>query len=132
MSFADGRSLEWTVAFSVRFRGSYMRSLKIVYALTRLLTHPPDNPRSDSEAFGITHTRARPGRRCSQALLHFMVLLELGFHPIMRRALLKGTVRFTGPAMRPDPTEPGWKNKVRADPSVITRIIIPFEGFAGR
>lgn len=61
-----------------------------------------------------------------------MVLLELGFHPIMRRALLKGTVRFTGPAMRPDPTEPGWKDKVRADPSVITRIIIPFEGFTGR
>jgi spore coat protein A, manganese oxidase len=44
----------------------------------------------------------------------------------------KGTIRFTGPAVPPDPTEAGWKDTVRADPGVITRIIIPFEGFAGR
>ena len=44
----------------------------------------------------------------------------------------KGTVRFTGPAIPPAPTESGWKDTVRADPGVITRIIIPFEGFTGR
>jgi spore coat protein A len=44
----------------------------------------------------------------------------------------KGTVRFTGPAIPPAPTESGWKDTVRAEPGVITRIIIPFEGFAGR
>ncbi len=44
----------------------------------------------------------------------------------------KGTVRFTGPAIPPAPTESGWKDTVRADPSLITRIIVPFEGFAGR
>ena len=44
----------------------------------------------------------------------------------------KGTVRFTGPAIPPAPTEAGWKDTVRADPGVITRIIIPFEGFTGR
>ncbi len=44
----------------------------------------------------------------------------------------KGTVRFTGPAIPPAPTESGWKDTVRADPGLITRIIIPFEGFAGR
>jgi spore coat protein A len=44
----------------------------------------------------------------------------------------KGTVRFTGPAIPPAPTETGWKDTVRADPGLITRIIIPFEGFAGR
>jgi spore coat protein A, manganese oxidase len=44
----------------------------------------------------------------------------------------KGTVRFTGPATPPDPTEAGWKDTVRADPGVITRLIIPFEGYAGR
>lgn len=44
----------------------------------------------------------------------------------------KGTVRFTGPALPPDPTEAGWKDTVRADPGMVTRIIIPFEGFTGR
>jgi len=44
----------------------------------------------------------------------------------------KGTVRFTGPAIPPAPTERGWKDTVRAEPGLITRIIIPFEGFAGR
>jgi spore coat protein A len=44
----------------------------------------------------------------------------------------KGTVRFTGPAIPPAPTETGWKDTVRAAPGLITRIIIPFEGFAGR
>jgi len=44
----------------------------------------------------------------------------------------KGTVRFTGPAIPPAPTESGWKDTVRAEPGVITSIIIPFEGFAGR
>ncbi len=44
----------------------------------------------------------------------------------------KGTVRFTGPAIPPDPAESGWKDTVRADPGVITRIIIPFAGFTGK
>jgi spore coat protein A len=44
----------------------------------------------------------------------------------------KGTVRFTAPAIPPSPTESGWKDTVRAEPGVMTRIIIPFEGFTGR
>jgi spore coat protein A, manganese oxidase len=44
----------------------------------------------------------------------------------------KGTVRFTAPAIPPAPSERGWKDTVRAESGVITRIIIPFEGFAGR
>jgi spore coat protein A, manganese oxidase len=44
----------------------------------------------------------------------------------------KGTIRFVAPAVPPDPTEAGWKDTVRADPGVMTRIIIPFEGFQGR
>jgi spore coat protein A, manganese oxidase len=44
----------------------------------------------------------------------------------------KGTVRFIAPAVPPAPTENGWKDTVRADPGMITRIIIPFEGYAGR
>jgi spore coat protein A, manganese oxidase len=44
----------------------------------------------------------------------------------------KGTINFTGPAMPPDPSETGWKDTVRADPGVVTRIIAKFEGFPGR
>jgi len=44
----------------------------------------------------------------------------------------KGTLRFTGPAQLPEPHESGWKDTVRADPAMVTRILIPFEGYAGR
>jgi spore coat protein A, manganese oxidase len=44
----------------------------------------------------------------------------------------KGVLRFTGPAQAPEPLEAGWKDTVRADPGVVTRILVPFEGYAGR
>lgn len=44
----------------------------------------------------------------------------------------QGTLRYRGGAVPPEPGEMGWKDTVRADPGMITRIIIPFEGFTGR
>jgi spore coat protein A len=44
----------------------------------------------------------------------------------------KGTLRFTGPVTLPEAYEAGWKDTVRADPGMVTRIIVPFEGYAGR
>ncbi len=44
----------------------------------------------------------------------------------------KGKVRYTGPAIPPEPSEAGWKDTVRADPGMLTRIIARFEGFPGR
>ena len=32
----------------------------------------------------------------------------------------------------PEPGEAGWKDTVRADPGMVTRIIVRFEGFTGR
>jgi spore coat protein A len=43
-----------------------------------------------------------------------------------------GTLKYLGPAMPPDPWEAGWKDTVRADPGMVTRIIVRFEGFPGR
>ena len=37
-----------------------------------------------------------------------------------------------GPPLPPDPCEAGWKDTVRADPDMITRIIVRFDGYAGR
>ena len=39
---------------------------------------------------------------------------------------------FTGPSVPPDPHEAGWKDTVRADVLMATRIIVRFEGYAGR
>ncbi len=43
-----------------------------------------------------------------------------------------GDLKFYGPAMGPGPDEAGWKDTIRCEPGTITRIIIPFEGYAGR
>ncbi len=44
----------------------------------------------------------------------------------------KGEVKYRAPAMAPEPSEAGWKDTVRADPGMVTRIIVRFEGFTGR
>jgi spore coat protein A len=43
-----------------------------------------------------------------------------------------GQVKYTAPAVPPEPGEAGWKDTVRADPGMVTRIIMRFEGFLGR
>ena len=37
-----------------------------------------------------------------------------------------------GPAVLPSAGESGWKDTVRTDPGMVTRIIAKFEGFSGR
>ena len=46
--------------------------------------------------------------------------------------LNSGELRYTGPATPPAAFEAGWKDTVRADPKMVTRIIVRFEGFKGR
>jgi len=41
-------------------------------------------------------------------------------------------LRFTGEAVPPEPNEAGWKDTVRANPGMMTRIIVKFEGYTGR
>ncbi len=45
---------------------------------------------------------------------------------------LKRTLRFTGQATPPEANEAGWKDTVRADGGMVTRIIVRFEGYPGR
>jgi spore coat protein A, manganese oxidase len=45
---------------------------------------------------------------------------------------LSGTLRYRGAAMPPAPNEAGWKDTVRANSKSITRIIVRFDGYAGR
>jgi spore coat protein A, manganese oxidase len=41
-------------------------------------------------------------------------------------------LKFTGPAVMPEPHEMGWKDTVRADPGMVTRIAMRFDGEPGR
>ena len=41
-------------------------------------------------------------------------------------------IRYTDEPVKPAPGEMGWKDTVQAHPKTVTRIIIPFEGYAGR
>lgn len=43
-----------------------------------------------------------------------------------------GELRYTGPAVPPDPNERGWKDTVRSNGSEVTRIIAIFKPFTGR
>ena len=46
--------------------------------------------------------------------------------------LNRGILRYRGDPIPPDPNEAGWKDTVRAEPGMITRIIARFEGYVGR
>ncbi|HEV3041177.1 MAG TPA: multicopper oxidase [Candidatus Angelobacter sp.] len=46
--------------------------------------------------------------------------------------LNEGRLLYTGPVTPPAPNEAGWKDTVRADAGMVTRIIARFEGFKGR
>jgi spore coat protein A len=45
---------------------------------------------------------------------------------------LDKSVKYTGPAIPPEPAEAGWKDTVRADPGMVTRIIMTFNGYPGK
>ncbi len=63
-------------------------------------------------------------------LVRFQILDRRPFDQFQYQT--KRTFRFFGPAQPPAPEERGWKDTVRADPAMVTRIIIPFDGYAGR
>jgi spore coat protein A, manganese oxidase len=43
-----------------------------------------------------------------------------------------GVLRYRDPATPAEPNEMGWKDTVRVNGQTVTRIIVPFEGYAGR
>lgn len=63
-------------------------------------------------------------------LVRFQILDRRPFD--MFTYLNEGTIRYTDDAVPPEPGETGWKDTVRADPGMVTRIIVRFEGYAGR
>jgi spore coat protein A len=45
---------------------------------------------------------------------------------------ITGAVTRVGPLIAPEPGEMGWKDTVRAEPGMVTRILATFDGFVGR
>jgi len=63
-------------------------------------------------------------------LVRFQILDRRNFNVNVH--LMSGDVKYTGTAVPPEPGEAGWKDTVRADPGMVTRIIVKFEGYTGR
>lgn len=63
-------------------------------------------------------------------LVRFQVLDRRPFDAFAYRD--KGELHYYGPASLPGADEAGWKDTVRCESGTVTRIIVPFEGYAGR
>ena len=63
-------------------------------------------------------------------MVRFQILDRRHYEPWTYQT--KNELRFLGPPEPPAPNEAGWKDTVRADPKMVTRIIVPFQGFTGR
>ncbi|MGA9509769.1 MAG: multicopper oxidase, partial [Candidatus Sulfotelmatobacter sp.] len=63
-------------------------------------------------------------------LVRFQILDRQPYVPWLFQT--KRELRFIGPPEPPDPNEAGWKDTVQAHSKMVTRIIVPFEGFVGR
>ena len=63
-------------------------------------------------------------------LVRFQVLNRQAFD--VDEHLASGKIRFSGLELPPNDNERGWKDTVQCDSGLITRIIVPFEGYPGR
>ena len=63
-------------------------------------------------------------------MVRFQILDRRRFEPFFYQNT--GEIRYTGPVTPPAPEEAGWKDTVRAEPKMVTRIIVRFEGWVGR
>ena len=45
---------------------------------------------------------------------------------------MRKQLRFLAPAIPPEPNELGWKDTIQCPPGLITRIIVHFDGYAGK
>jgi spore coat protein A, manganese oxidase len=64
-------------------------------------------------------------------LVRFQILDRRSFD-VAAYWMQNGELKYTGSAIPAELSEAGWKDTVRADPGMITRIITKFEGFPGR
>jgi spore coat protein A len=63
-------------------------------------------------------------------LVRFQLLDRRRFEPF--EYLMYKRLRYTAEAVPPSPSEAGWKDTIQCPPKTITRVIVRFEGYAGK
>ncbi|SPE41933.1 Spore coat protein A (fragment) [Candidatus Sulfopaludibacter sp. SbA3] len=63
-------------------------------------------------------------------LVRFQLLERRAIDPLVYRSSRE--LMFRGPAIPPSPSEAGWKDTIRAEPRMVTSIIVPFDGYVGQ
>jgi spore coat protein A, manganese oxidase len=94
-----------------------------------------DEPVSERPEFGTTEIWAlvNPTTDAHPIHLHAVRFQILDRQPFDEFAFnASKSVKFTGPPAPPDPNELGWKDTVRSDPGMVTRIITRFDSYVGR
>ena len=89
-----------------------------------------ENPKLDSVEIWSFINTTDDSHPIHLHLVRFQILDRRRFEPFLYQT--KGELRYTGPITPPAPEEAGWKDTVRADPRMVTRIIVRFGGFVGR
>jgi spore coat protein A len=105
-------------------------------SMTMLLNNTPwhmpvtENPVLDSVEIWSFINTTDDSHPIHLHLVRFQILDRRRFEPFFYQS--SGEIRYTGPVTPPAPEEAGWKDTVRADPKMVTRIIVRFEGYLGR
>ena len=105
-------------------------------SMTMLLNNTPwhmpvtENPILDSVEIWSFINTTDDSHPIHLHLVRFQILDRRRFEPFFYTS--SGEIRYTGPVTPPPPEEAGWKDTVRADPKMVTRIIVRFEGYLGR
>ena len=89
-----------------------------------------ENPRLDSVEIWNLINLTDDSHPIHLHAVRFQILDRRRFEPF--DYYTQGKLRFTGPVVPPSANEAGWKDTVRADPGMVTRIITKFEGYKGR
>ena len=105
-------------------------------SMTMLLNNTPwhmpvtENPVLDSVEIWSFINTTDDSHPIHLHMVRFQILDRRRFEPFFYQN--NGEIRYTGPVTPPAPEEAGWKDTVRADPKMVTRIIVRFEGYLGR
>jgi spore coat protein A len=97
---------------------------------TRWMAPVTENPALDSTEIWSLVNGTDDSHPIHLHLVRFQVLDRQNFY--VMNYLRKRELKFTGPPVPPDPNEMGWKDTVRAEPGMVTRIIVRFDGYPGR
>jgi spore coat protein A len=97
---------------------------------TRWMAPVTENPALDSTEIWSLINGTEDSHPIHLHLVRFQVLDRRNFY--VMKYLRNRELQFTGQPVPPDANEMGWKDTVRAEPGMVTRIIVRFEGYAGR